>query len=46
MATQQNFENSDIKQSSSQGTNDYVVIVLKINSSELREFYGNGQYLV
>ena len=28
------------------GTNDYVVVVLKINSTELRQFYGNGKYLV
>jgi hypothetical protein len=28
------------------GTNDYVVVVLKINSHELRQFYGDGKYLV
>lgn len=27
-------------------TNDYAVIVLKINSPELRQFYGNGHYIV
>ena len=28
------------------GTNDYVVVVLKINSPELRYFFGNGKYLI
>ena len=28
------------------GTNDYVVIVLQINSPQLKCFYGNGGYLV
>ena len=30
----------------SSDTNDYVVVVLKINSAELRKFYGDGKYLV
>ena len=34
------------KQGQSTGTNDYVFIVLKINSSELREFFGDGKYLM
>jgi hypothetical protein len=28
------------------GTNDYVVIVHKINCSEIKQFYGNGNYLL
>jgi hypothetical protein len=28
------------------GTNDYVIVVVKIKSDELKKFYGNGKYLL
>lgn len=44
--TSKNAQGSAVRQGVSSDTNDYVVVVIKINSSQLRKFYGNGQYLV
>ena len=46
LAAQAKQNQSTLRQGVSGDTNDYVVIVIKINSSQLRRFFGNGRYLV
>ena len=44
--TQANQSQGAQRQGVSGDTNDYVVVVIKINSTQLQRFYGNGRYLV